>query len=189
MPKPETAAPLNGAPKTPLPKTLTAALPVAGDLVKHSDAIRRLEATLREQMNAARKSGAVPLARAFVVYHRAMERVALDLKPIEALFKQFKEADLPATFEQDGVTSIPLAEGYRVGVSTTTRASIREGQRAAAYKWLRDNGLGDIIGETINSGTLSSTAKKMQEDNNRELPEQLFNVALMPNTSVTQTKS
>lgn len=185
MPKPETTP---KAAKPPLPKTLTAALPVAGDLVKHSDAIRRLEATLRKQMKSAREAGSVPLARAFVVYHRAMERLKEDLKPVEELFRQYKEADLPEAFEQAGVTSIPLTEGFRIGVSSTTRASIREGQRAAAYDWLRQNGLGDIIGETINSSTLSSTAKTLMEQNNKELPESLFNVALMPNTSVTATK-
>jgi hypothetical protein len=121
------------------------------------------------------------------VLYRAMKKVESDLKSLEDLYRKYKELEVPAAFEQDGVTSLPLAEGFRVGTSTTIRASIREGMKQHAYSWLVENGHGDIIAETVNSSTLSATARELREAN-LELPEKWFNVADMPNTSVTQTK-
>lgn len=184
------------APKPPLPESLRKALPAAGQIVALSDQIKNLTwsgkasdpgGPLWVELDAAKKKGAIALARAFVVFHRAMERLADDLKPLKALYEQYKEVAVPAIFEEDGVTSIPLDEGFRVGTSYTFRASIRPDQKDEAYAWLRSANLGDIITSTVNSSTLAKTAKELAEEN-KELPDALFNVARMPNTSVTQTK-
>ena len=44
-----------------------------------------------------------------------------------------------------GLSSLKLADGSAVDVKPFYRASIAVKNRDAAYKWLRDNGLGDII--------------------------------------------
>ena len=45
-----------------------------------------------------------------------------------------------------------------------------------------------LVTETVNSSTLSAAAKFELEEHGREFPEELFNVALVPTTSVTATK-
>lgn len=177
----------DSAPKQPLPPSLIQALPVSKMIVRHLAAMTGEIAQLERELNAAKLMGAVPLARAFVVFHRVMEKLDHDLKPLSKLFEQCKYQTIPETFEQEGVPSVALAEGYRVGTAIQTRASIRKGMKDEAYQWLRENGLGDLITATVNASTLSSAARTMLEDDNIEMPDRLFNVARMTTTSVTKT--
>lgn len=182
MPKPDTA------PLPSLPKALVDSIPAAGDIVAASFQIAKSVKPLRKELERAKKGGAVKMARAFVVLHRAMARLAENQKELEELYRQYKETEVPAAFEADGVTSIPLEEGFRVGISHTWRASIKPDMKDQAYAWLRGHKHGDIIKPTVNASTLSALAKELVEEYNLELPATLFNAAHMPNTSVTSTK-
>lgn len=196
MAKPKTpAAPkvsVQDSKRPPLPKSIVEALPAAKDIHELIVKAGRLHGQLVKELTRAEKSGAIPLARAFVVLHRLMASIEDALKPLDATFKEFKEVRVPAIFEQAGVPNVPLDEGFRVGVSAKFRASLKSeddgGDRDKAYQWLRDNDLGDLISTTVNASTLSSAAKSLMEEHNKELPSTLFNVAFVPNTSVNTTK-
>lgn len=144
---------------------------------------------LQKQITAAEKAGPVQLARAFVVLHRLNERMLSDeksFKQFKSLWKETKELTVPQCFEQSGVDSIPLSEGFRVGTSVRIMASVVSGQKEAAFAWLRENEAGELIQPTLNASTLSAFAKQRGEKN-EELPEELFKVYDQPNTSVTKT--
>lgn len=144
---------------------------------------------MQKQLKVAERAGVVALARAFVVMHRLQERMLSEeksFKGFRAFHKETKELTVPQALEQAGVDNVPLSEGFRIGVSENWRASIREGQKQAAFVWLRDNGKGDVIQPTINASTLSALAKELGEKN-IEMPDMIFNVAQVPNTSVTKT--
>jgi hypothetical protein len=57
--------------------------------------------------------------------------------------------------------------------------------KEAAFEWLRENGLGELITETVNASTLSAQARKMLEDGT-ELDADIFNVSVFPTTSITK---
>lgn len=180
-------------PAPTMPASLIKALPTAAIMIKHATEIAKLLPSLEKELKASQAHGAVQLARSFVVFYRLVERMKETIKPIyhddaekPGLFEQYKRKLLPEAFEIEGVKSIPLAEGYRVGTSSTFRASIKKDQKDKAYAWLRANQLGDIISTTVNASTLSSAASRMIEDENKEFPEALFNVAMVPTTSVTK---
>ena len=69
----------------------------------------------------------------------------------EALKKKQKEISriseevIPTMLSEMGLSSLKLADGSAVDVKPFYSASISVKNREAAYKWLRDNGLGDII--------------------------------------------
>lgn len=171
-----------------LPASLVAALPIAKEVIINLSINLDLVKLLERDMEDAHKQGAIGLARAFVVLHRLKGiRDGID-KAFSALFENYKNVVLPEALEAEGVTSLPLAEGYRVGVSATTRASIKPDKKEEAYDWLRANGLGDIITPVVNASTLSGAARHMMEEDNQELPADLFSVALMTTTSVTATR-
>lgn len=192
---PKSAPPPNSRPAKPpavdatprLPASLVAALPVSKEIMQHVAAIEKLLPRLERELDKTRKGGAIPLARAFTVLHRMKTRIDGVLKPFTELFELCKKNYCPEAFERDGVTSVPLAEGFRVGVSSPLYASIVSGQKEAAYEWLRAHDLGDIIQPTVSSSTLSAVAREMLEDKNMELPADLFRVAQVHNTSVTKT--
>lgn len=162
---------------------------MGAQIIKHVQAIEALYPTLEQELAGALKAGPVQLARAFVVLHRLNERLLSQdkaLKPMKALWGDYKEFKVPEAFEQAGVPNVSLDEGFRVGVAIRTVASVVPGQKAAAFTWLQENGAEDLIQETINASTLSAFAKEKGEKN-EELPADIFKVSLMPNTSVTKT--
>ena len=69
----------------------------------------------------------------------------------EALKQKQKEADrisqdvIPTMLSEMGLSSLKLADGSSVDVKPFYSASISVKNRDAAYKWLREQGLGDII--------------------------------------------
>lgn len=142
-----------------------------------------LDFSLREYENET----AVEMARAFVHVRRFKDELDELAKRVSKTYEEWKTVKLPQAFEKAGVPSIPLDEGYRVGVSHLVRASIKPEAREAAYEWLRSNGLGDLITNTVNSSTLSAVAKSMTEEN-QELDSELFNVHVLSTTSITRTK-
>lgn len=130
---------------------------------------------------------AAELAHIYVQLRTAAERWAEAGKLIEAAVEQLKTETIPKAFEAEGLTSFNLAIGYRVTVSTKFAASIKGGLKEDAFKWLRGNQLGDLITETVNAGTLSAAGKQLLEEG-RELPEELFNAAFLPQTSMIKIK-
>lgn len=175
------------APRT-LPASLVTMLPVAAGIMTRVRDIEKMLPQMRKELEAASKKGTIPLARAFVVLHRANTRIDELRKAFVEIFETYKIVKLPEAMEQDGITNVPLAEGYRVQVSVAYRASIKPDQKEAAYQWLQDNDFAELITATVNASTLSASAKNYMEDEGKEFPDKLFNVALVPNTSVVSTK-
>jgi hypothetical protein len=172
---------------TPLPTSLTAVLPAAVEIVSHMAAISKLIPVLEKQLTASKKTkNAIRAAQAFCVFHRLMTVIEDRIKPLNLLFERYKMFDMPELMEHSGVTSVPLDVGYRVTVSYTTRASVRPEEKAAAYAWLQKNHP-DLLIETVNASTLSAFAREQMKEHNKELPQKLFNVQDVPNTSVTKT--
>ena len=59
--------------------------------------------------------------------------------------KHLSESVLPGLFTEVGLSELKLQDGRLVKVSNFYGASIKEENKEAAYKWLRDNGFGDLI--------------------------------------------
>lgn len=175
-------------PKATLPPTIVAAIPSSASLMRQIAAAAALIPDVNKELARSKKGGSIAMARSYVALHRMVERIDDLMKPLRDTFNDYKTIHIPALFEQDGITSIPLDEGFRVGVSSKFVASIKSDERDKAYDWLRANGLGDIIQGTVNAGTLSAAAKKLLEEKNVELPSDLFNTAFLPSVSVTSTK-
>ena len=90
---------------------------------------------------------------------RSLSDQVLKLRDLENEFKadeetlknKQKEIDrisqevIPTMLSEMGLSSLKLADGSAVDVKPFYSASISIRNREAAYKWLRDNGLGDII--------------------------------------------
>lgn len=178
-----------------LPASIVNALPTAAHIMATMKIVEKEIPRLEKELVKARKGGAVQMARAFVALRRLEERINEILEPLvgqkketPGLLHRYRTVEVPRLFEQEGVSSIPLAEGFRVGISARFMASIRPDKRDEAYGWLRSNGLEDVIQPTVNASTLSAALKREMEENNKEAPEDLFNIAMMPTTSVTSTK-
>lgn len=82
---------------------------------------------------------------------------------------------LPKLFDHHGVDMVRIPElGRSFSLRQMTTASMLE--KEAALAWLRDNGHGDLIQETVNAGTLASFIRNMILEQGVEPPEELFKV-------------
>jgi ABC-type Fe3+-citrate transport system substrate-binding protein len=56
---------------------------------------------------------------------------------------------IPTMMSEMGLAELKLQDGSHLKVSTSYRATITEANKEAAFNWLRNNGLGDIIKNEI----------------------------------------
>ena len=56
---------------------------------------------------------------------------------------------IPTMMSEMGLAELKLQDGSHLKVSTSYRATVSEANKEAAFNWLRDNGLGDIIKNEI----------------------------------------
>jgi CO dehydrogenase/acetyl-CoA synthase gamma subunit (corrinoid Fe-S protein) len=112
------------------------------------------------------------------------EAVEADLKLLAAAIDKAKQETLPTMFKENGIGSIAV-DGYRYVISENVRASIPPDTKEQAYQWLREHELEKLIIETVNASTLAAEARRMIEAG-KELDPDLFNVYILPNTSVTK---
>lgn len=162
--------------------------------MKHVREIEKLMPRLQREVNTASKGGVIATARAFVVMHRMREAVRSGegkdqsvFKPFMQMYEALNKVTLPHLLETEGITNVPLAEGFRVQLASPFYASVKKGQTNAAYEWLRANGLGDLIKDTVNSSSLGAGLKGLLEEKNIEAPAEIFTADYVPAMSVVKT--
>jgi len=67
------------------------------------------------------------------------------IKQTQKEITRISEDVIPTMLSEMGLSQLKLADGSSVDVKPFYTASISVANREKAYKWLRDNGLGDII--------------------------------------------
>ena len=86
-------------------------------------------------------------------------------------YRDEAEALLIETFDDAGITAVKTDEGnffFKFGF----HASILADKKPEGFQWIRDQGHGDIIGESLNATTFSTFIRElMDEDESLELPE------------------
>lgn len=76
------------------------------------------------------------------------------------------------------------AIGRSFSIVEKTSASMVDKEKA--FEWLRENGQGDLIQETVNAGTLASFCRNMLLEMGIEPPPELFKVTTYSTTSMTK---
>ena len=85
-----------------------------------------------------------------------LETVATTIEAAEENLKLLKKKRdhisgevIPTMMSEMGLAELKLHDGSHLKVSTSYRATITEANKEAAFNWLRNNGLGDIIKNEI----------------------------------------
>jgi len=141
--------------------------------------------SLTDKADEARKEGAAgpEVARLFVEVRSFYDLLGAASSELSRLKEKMAYEDVPACFEREGVTTYTLKEGYRVTTSALVRASCKDMEEA--IKWMKSHNLEGIVKETINASTLAALAKGEMAEG-RELPDDIFNVHVGMNTSITK---
>ena len=72
-----------------------------------------------------------------------------DLKMMKKKRDHISGEVIPTMMSEMGLAELKLHDGSHLKVSTSYRATITEANKEAAFNWLRNNGLGDIIKNEI----------------------------------------
>jgi len=89
----------------------------------------------------------------------ALDQAAKVKSALQKEYDFVREGKLPEVMVSEGITNITVAGAGKVHLQGDLRASIKAADREKAYEWLADHGYGDLIIETVNSGTLKAAAK------------------------------
>jgi hypothetical protein len=89
------------------------------------------------------------LVRQQLLLERRVEDLTADLKRAQLDLAQISGDVLPAALAEHGLTELKMADGSKVTVATVISANISKDRLSGAHGWLRDNGFGDLIKNTV----------------------------------------
>jgi hypothetical protein len=89
------------------------------------------------------------LADAQLAAQATVERLEEELKAAKAALRAVAEEQLPDAMEALSLQQFTTDAGVRIKVETVIRAGISKDRAADAFAWLRDNGHGSIIKNTV----------------------------------------
>ena len=81
--------------------------------------------------------------------NKRLELQEENMKSTKAEIQKVSGDIIPTMMSEMGLAELKLHDGSHLKVSTSYKAHISEANKEAAYNWLRDNGLGDIIKNEI----------------------------------------
>ena len=106
-----------------------------------------------DQQDAMKKTGNIQSLADQVERLEAMQQqLEIQEDAIKEKKKQIQHISgevIPTMMSEMGLAELKLHDGSHLKVSTSYRATITEANKEAAFNWLRDNGLGDIIKNEI----------------------------------------
>ena len=107
----------------------------------------------KDQQNTMKKTGNI---QSLADQVERLEGVSAEIEDAESRIKLLKKKRdhisgevIPTMMSEMGLAELKLHDGSHLKVSTSYRATITEANREAAFNWLRENGLGDIIKNEI----------------------------------------
>lgn len=115
------------------------------------------------------------LLKAYKLLNDQADQIEAATKELNKMINRLKTEVIPKQLIDLEVDSIKMA-GYNFILGTTTYASIPEDKREVGYKWLRDNGYGELIKETVHAKSLASIVKAIFEETAQDPPEEAMTI-------------
>ena len=119
-------------------------------------------------------------------YDRLRHLTAKVKESREALAKieeRLSREHIPDVMRAAKIRSTTIEGVGRISLGTRWSASITD--KELGFEWLRDNGNGGVIQETVNAQTLGALAKELNAEGT-ELPAPIFTTSVMTFTSITK---
>ncbi len=111
------------------------------------------------------------------VYHSDLKDVHGEVdtsrKRIYGITDVLSKSILPERFDAEDITKLQV-ESVGKSFYYLHKASASMPNKEAGYEWLRENGAGDLIVETVNAGTLASHLTKVFKEKNILPPEDVI---------------
>jgi hypothetical protein len=164
-----------------------------GSLQEAARHLALFNVSVAEELSRLQKANSLPEAcRAYKDLRDGYVAMDEHRKALNEQIERINHSILPELFTEAESTSITLEfpgdndkpVKYRFTRSLRFTCSMLDKDQGKA--WLRANGAGDLIQETVNAQTLSTFAKDLMTNDGKELPSEIFKTGTMPTTSITK---
>jgi hypothetical protein len=125
------------------------------------------------------------MCRLYYLASEAYDELDKQRKLLYGKLEHMSRTVIPEMLDAKKVKNITL-DDIKMRFSKNVRISASITDKAAAYQWLRENGHGDLVTETVNSSSLSSFAKEYVVEQQRDLPDDAFKISTLIYTSATK---
>ena len=115
-----------------------------------------------------------------------LEELEDQAKAVRGLKDFIEKVALVEAMESTGIPNFKVAGIGRVNLRGDLYVSIKSGMKEDAYRWLEDNGRGDLIQPQVNASTLKASVKAAIEKG-ESFPDGLFNIT--PYTTAVLTRA
>lgn len=147
--------------------------------------LQEINAEMSVEMGDLKSKGLNAVLTGWYLSREEYEALDEMRKGIGQIFETLSRGVIPEMMRAAD-TKTTTIDSIRRRFTISKRFSCSILDKEAGYKWLRDEGNGAIITETVNSSTLSAFAKKRIEDEGLEMPETIFKTSIMDITSATK---
>jgi len=130
------------------------------------------------------KADIVAIIHHFNDLRLANEEIKIVRNQLEIVENRLSHSEIPDRFKQIGIKNLTIDDVGRVTIGHRWGCSIIDKQ--VGFNWLREEGHGGIIIETVNASTLAAFAKNMMDTEGKSLPPDKFVTSINPYTSITK---
>lgn len=110
------------------------------------------------------------LASRYLVLRDELDKMKAETTKLQKEFDEIRLNLLPSMLEEDGIDSARLEDIGTVYTTADLHVSVPADKKEFLFDWLRDNGAGSLITETVNASTLKAWVKE-RIANGRLVPE------------------
>ena len=115
---------------------------------------------------------------------QATKRIKEAREALDQMEERLSREQVPDVMRAHGIRTITVEGVGRVALSNRWSCSMLD--KPSGMDWLRNNGHGDLIQETVNASTLGAFARNLTEEHGTELPGDIFKTSVMTFTSITK---
>ena len=104
-----------------------------------------------ESTDTGRLKDVSAIAKKIIQKEAKVKQLDEELKETKKHLLELTDQDLPAAMEEINMESFTLSDGSEVKIIPTYGGTIRMDDRPQAHEWLRQNGYGDLVKNTISA--------------------------------------
>lgn len=149
--------------------------------------LQKVASEIRDDTNQAIASkDHIEIIRHYDQLRQATAQIKEAREAIAQIEEHMSREDVPDILRANKIKTITVEGVGRVTISHRWSASMLD--KIEGIAWLKANGQGGIVQETVNAATLAAHAKALMEGPGTELPADIFKVGQMAFTSITKVK-
>ena len=130
------------------------------------------------------KADTYEMVQHFVDLRDVGEDIKIVRKSLEIVEDRLSHSEIPDHFNRLKIKTVTYDDIGRVSIGHKWSCSMIDKQ--VGFQWIRGNGHGGLIIETVNASTLAAFAKNLSETEGKSLPQDKFTTSINPYTSITK---